>query len=73
MVTIATIGAIGAIGTIGILVLLGKVAGASTVVTLIVGVVLIGVAVMFAFYLCCYRLRQKLVPIFLEWGSRFFK
>ena len=73
MATVATVGAVLVIGTIGVMALMGKITGTTTVVTLIVGIILLGIAVMFACFLCFYRLRHKLVPIFLDWSSRFFK
>lgn len=73
MASIATVCAILAVGAIGILALIGKIKGTSPVVTLILGFVLIGIALMFACFLCFYRLRHKLVPIFLDWASKYFK
>ena len=73
MASIATVCAILAVATIGILAFIGKIQGTSTVVTLVMGFVLLGIALMFACFLCFYRLRHKLVPIFLDWGSKYFK
>jgi len=70
---VVTILAILALGMLGIMALAGKIAGTLPVVTLLVGFILIGVAIMFACFLCFYRMRNKLVPIFLEWSSKFFK
>lgn len=73
MSNVATIFAIFAIGAIGIMALIGKISGTSTIVTLVLGLVLIGIALMFACFLCFYRLRHKLVPIFLDWATKFYK
>ena len=73
MASVVAVLAILALGFLGILILMGKVTGISTVVTLIVGLVLVGIAVLFAAFLCFYRLRNKLVPIFLDWGTCFLR
>ena len=73
MVGVATICAILAIATIAILAFIGKVGGTSTVVTLMLGIILLCIAIMFACFLCFYRRRNKLLPIFLEWSAKFFK
>lgn len=73
MASIATVCAVLAIGAIGVLALIGKVTGTTTVVTIIAGIILLAIAIMFACFLCFYRLRHKLVPIFLDWASKFFK
>lgn len=71
--SIASVLAILALATLGVLVLLGKLHGTSTVVNLVVGFLFLAMALLFACYMCCYRLRGKLVSIFLDWAARFFK
>lgn len=73
MAGIVTVLAILALGTLGIMSLAGKINGTLPVITLLLGFVLIGIAILFACFLCFYRLRNKLVPIFLDWSVKFFK
>lgn len=73
MAAIVPVLAILTLATIGILAFLGKINGTTTGVTLAVGIILLLIAMMFALFMCFYRLRHKLVPIFLDWASKFFK
>ena len=73
MASIVTVLAIIALGFLGVLVMIGKVSGLSDGVRILVGIVLIAVAVLFACFLCFYRLRNRLIAIFLDWASSFMK
>lgn len=73
MSTIVTILAIITIGFLGILFLSGKIAGTQTWVTIFIGLFLVGLAILFACFLCFYRLRNKLIGIFLEWATHFLR
>ena len=70
---VVTVLAILTMGALGIMALAGKINGTLPVVTLLVGFVLIGIAILFACFLCFYQRRNKLVLIFLDWSAKFFK
>lgn len=71
--TVVTVLAIISLGFLGIIFLSGKVTRVSSWVTVLIGLGLLGVALMFACFLCFYRLRNKLISIFLDWATYFFK
>ena len=73
MATIVTVLAIIALGCLGVLIMIGKVSGLSNGVRIIIGIVLIGIAILFACFLCFYRLRNRLIAIFLDWSANFMK
>lgn len=73
MANVVTVLAILALGFLGVLAFMGRISGTSQVVNLVVGFILIGIAVLFACFLCFYRMRNKLISIFLEWATRYFK
>ena len=73
MAAAVTVFAILTLGTLGIMALAGKINGTLPVVTLLLGFILVGIAILFACFLCFYRLRNKLVPVFLDWSCKFFR
>jgi uncharacterized membrane protein (DUF4010 family) len=73
MSAVVTVLSIFTLTVLGVLAFAGKINGASPALTLLTGFLLIGTAVLFACFLCFYRLRNKLISIFLDWSSRFFK
>jgi hypothetical protein len=73
MSAVITVLAIISLAVLGIVFLSGKVTRAGTWVTVLIGVGLLVVALMFACFLCFYRLRNKLISIFLEWATYFLK
>lgn len=70
---IVTVLAIIALAFLGIILLSGKVSRVSSWVTVLLGLSLLGVALLFTCFLCFYRLRNKLISIFLDWATYFFK
>ena len=73
MATVVTVLAIIALGFLGILFLSGKISGIQPWVTLLIGLFLVALAILFACFLCFYRLRNKLIGIFLDWSTVFLK
>ncbi len=73
LATIATPLGILSLGALGVVVLLGNFTAISTAFKYALGFVLIGFALLFAFFLCFYRLRGKLIAIFLDWATRFMR
>lgn len=71
--TVVTVLAIVAIAFLGIIVISGRISGMSSWVSIVLGLILMGTAVMFACFLCFYRLRNKLINIFLDWSTQFLK
>jgi MFS family permease len=71
--TVVTVLAIIAIGFLGIIVISGRISKLSSWVCVVLGLILLGIAVMFACFLCFYRLRNKLINIFLDWSTHFLK
>ena len=70
---IATPLAILSLGALGVVVLLGNFSAISQPLKYALGFVLIGFAVLFAFFLCFYRRRSELIAIFLDWATRFMR
>lgn len=68
LVSILSILTLGAIGTI---ILLDS--GIATFWRLLIGITLIVLAVLFVFFLCFYRKRNKLISIFLDWSTKYYK
>lgn len=73
MTTIVSVFGIIALAFLGIIFLTGKVAKVSSWITVLIGLALLGTSVMFTCFLCFYRLRNKLIGIFLDWATYFFK
>ncbi len=73
MSTIVTALAIVSLAFLGIIFLSGKVTRVNSWVTTLIGLGLLGVGVMFACFLCFYRLRNKLISIFLDWATYLLK
>jgi hypothetical protein len=73
MATIATVLAIITLFFLGIMIFSGNVTAVSSLRQVLVGLLLIGIAVLFAFFLCFYRRRNSVLTIFLEWSTRFMK
>lgn len=40
---------------------------------MLIGITLILIAVLFVFFLCFYRKRNKLISIFLDWSTKYYK
>ena len=70
---VVTVLAILSLLAMGIFVLIGNISNISNTVKIILGVILIGLAVLFSFFLCFYRRRNKLIGIFLDWSTRFMR
>jgi hypothetical protein len=70
---VVTVLAILSLGAMGIFVLVGNISSINNTVKIILGTILIGLAVLFSFFLCFYRRRNKLIGIFLDWSTRFMK
>jgi hypothetical protein len=68
-----TFSAIISLGALSFLVLLGNISAMSSTIKYTIGFLLLGFAILFSFFLCFYRLRNKLVGIFLDWSTRFMK
>lgn len=73
MAMIVAILAIISLIVLGIMIWAGKLSGISDWVKIVLGIVLIGIALLFTCFLCFYRLRNKLIGIFLDWATYFFK
>lgn len=70
---ITTFLAILSLGALGFVVLLGNLSAVSSTIKYTLGFFLLGFAILFSFFLCFYRLRNKLIAIFLDWSTRFMK
>ncbi len=73
MATIVTFLSILTLGAGGVLLLLDNVASITTVQRIAFGAVFIILAVLFSFFLCFYRKRNRLTAVFLDWASLLLK
>jgi hypothetical protein len=55
---------------IGALMIIDHSEGVSTVWKLVIAIVSITIAVMFAFFLCFFRRRHRLTAVFMDWASK---
>lgn len=73
MTTVVTFLSILSLAGIGVLMLIDHSEGVSQVWKLIIAIVCITVAVMFAFFLCFFRRRHRLTGVFIEWATKLSK
>jgi hypothetical protein len=71
MTAIATVLSIVSLGVMGIILLLDN--SGSSILKICVGVILITVAVLFTFFLCFFRKRNRLTGVFIDWSTRLAK
>jgi chromate transport protein ChrA len=70
MTAVVTIFSIIALAAIGIILLLDRSENVSTVAKLIIAIVVLILAVLFSFFLCFFRRRNRLTGVFIDWGTR---
>lgn len=73
MTAIVTILSILILGGIGVILLIDHSDGASTILKLVVAFISIAIAVMFAFFLCFFRRRNRLTGVFIDWATKLAK
>jgi hypothetical protein len=71
--TVTTLLAIFTLIAMGVIVLMGQISSMSPLVKFVLGFVLIGMGVMFAFFLCFYQRRNRLIGIFMDWSTRYLR
>jgi hypothetical protein len=73
MTAIVTVLSILSLTAVGIIVLIDKSETISGLLKISIGGVTITLAILFAFFLCFYRRRNRLTGVFIDWGTKLAK
>lgn len=73
MTAFVTVLSIISLAAIGVLLLIDKSEGVSAVWKVVIAIVTITTAVLFAFFLCFFRRRNRLTGVFIDWATKLVK
>jgi predicted Na+-dependent transporter len=73
MTSFVTVLSILTLAGIGVVMLIDHSEGVSSIWKLIIAIVSITIAVMFAFFLCFFRRRNRLTGVFIDWSTKLTK
>lgn len=73
MTAVVTIFSIISLAAMGVILLIDRSENVSTIAKLIIAIFLLVLAVLFSFFLCFFRRRNRLTGVFIDWGTRLAK
>lgn len=73
MTAFVTVLSIVSLAAIGVLLLIDKSEGISSIWKVLIAIVAITTAVLFAFFLCFFRRRNRLTGVFIDWATKLVK
>ncbi len=57
----------------GVILLIDQSEGVSSIAKLVIAILLLGLAILFSFFLCFFRRRNRLTGVFIDWGTKLAK